>query len=418
MFSEKIRDLRAKNKELYAQAEGLLNEGKKDEADQIMDQIDVNNETITSYMRMAEISAKGAEPEKIPAAAVEVRENDRPFSCLGEQLKAVHAAKSSGIIDERLLKVNAAVRGNNETTGADGGYAVQQDFAGAILDSVAQNSEIISRVDSYTVGANSNSARWLMIDETDVSASVFGGIQMYWAAEGATVTATKPKMREMKLDLEKMMGIAYATDELLEDAAFMSSFFGNAFTVAADRLLSGCIISGDGNSKPLGILNSGALVTVAKAVNQAADTIVAENILAIWQRMLWRNRKNTAWLFHPDCEAALPTLQINDKNIWMPEGGISGSMYQTILGRPVIFDDNLSALGDKGDVILADLNQYMLLKKGTAKQDWSMHVEFLTDQKAFRMVFRCNGAPKANSPITIKNSTKTRSPFVTLAARA
>ena len=241
---------------------------------------------------------------------------------------------------------------------------------------------------------------------------------MYWASEGATVAASKPKLRELKLDLEKMMGIAYVTDELLEDAAFMSSFFGNAFSMAADRLLSGAIISGDGNSKPLGIMNSGALVTVAKAANQAADTIVAENILAIWQRMLWRNRKNTVWLFHPDCEAQLPTLHINDKIIWMPEGGISGSMYQTILGRPVIFDDNLAALGDKGDTILADMKEYMLLKKGTAKQVWSMHVEFLTDQQAFRMVFRCNGAPKAAAPVKIKNSTNLRSPFVTLAARA
>ena len=66
----------------------------------------------------------------------------------------------------------------------------------------------------------------------------------------------------------------------------------------------------------------------------------------------------------------------------------------------------------------SDPKEYMLLRKGTAKQDWSIHVEFLTDQQCFRFVFRCNGAPKINSPMTIKNSSKTRSPFVTLAARA
>ena len=35
----------------------------------------------------------------------------------------------------------------------------------------------------------------------------------------------------------------------------------------------------------------------------------------------------------------------------------------------------------------------------------------------FRVVFRCNGTPKVKSPLTIKNSTKTRSPFVALADR-
>ena len=70
-----------------------------------------------------------------------------------------------------------------------------------------------------------------------------------------------------------------------------------------------------------------------------------------------------------------------------------------------------------GDIMLIDPWYYILLSKGTAKQDWSMHVEFLTDQMCFRVVFRCNGKPKIEAPLTIKNSTKTRSPFVALAAR-
>jgi hypothetical protein len=67
--------------------------------------------------------------------------------------------------------------------------------------------------------------------------------------------------------------------------------------------------------------------------------------------------------------------------------------------------------------MLVDPFQYILLCKGTARQDWSIHVEFLTDQQCFRMVFRCNGTPKVNKTTLLKNSTKPRSPFVTLAAR-
>ena len=46
-----------------------------------------------------------------------------------------------------------------------------------------------------------------------------------------------------------------------------------------------------------------------------------------------------------------------------------------------------------------------------------IRTRFLTDQSCFRMVFRCNGAPKVETPLTIKNSAKTRSPFITLADR-
>lgn len=420
-YMKQINDLRQKKEGLVAKAEALLAENKAEEAKVINDEIRGVNNSISALQDLANESAKHAEPvgDSVPAGTVSVKENDKPFACLGEQLQAIRQAKNTGIVDDRLLKVNNAT-GASVGTGADGGFAVQQDFAGTILESAYKNSEILQRIDSYTVSADSNSAKWIQVDETDVSESVFGGVQMYWAAEAATVMQSKPKFKEMKLDLEKMMGIAYATDELLQDATFMTGFFSRAFALATDRLLSGAVISGDGNAKPLGIMNSKALVSVAKEESQGAGTIATENILAMWRRTHFNTRKNLVWLCHPDCETEFPELTLGPSKelIWMPEGGISGSMYQRILNTPIIYDDNCSALGEKGDIMLCDLKQYIMLRKGAIKQDWSMHVEFLTDQMAFRTVLRCNGAPKVNTPIKIKNSTNTRSPFVTLADRA
>lgn len=418
-YAKVLNDLRREKADKLARAEQLLTEGKVTEAaalDGELDALCAQISTTESLMRRSQEEAEplpddGGNPKDKGGAA-------RPFRSLGEQLQAVVNAAKTHTADKRLLQVNNAVMGSNEGTGADGGFAVQEDFAGQILETAVATGDILSRVDSYTVGANSNAARWLMVDETDVSASVFGGVQMYWAAEGATVTASRPKFKELKLDLEKMMGFAYATDELLQDAAFMTGFFGSAFTVAANRLLEDSIISGDGEGKPTGIMSSGALIEVAAEAGQKAETLNAQNILRMWSRALVSGRRNMVWLMHPDLEDQLPQLMLGDKLIWMPEGGISGSQYQTILGRPVLFNDNCQAIGSKGDVLLADLKQYMLLKKGTAKQDWSMHVEFLTDQQCFRMVLRCNGTPKVTAPIKLKNSTRTRSPYVTLAARS
>ncbi len=419
----KLTELKASKKELTDKGIALAQEDKFEELENVNTQLDAINNSIAATEKLLAKSMENAEPV---ATVTEVKnDTEKPlklFNSLGEQLQAVHnAAKGKGI-DTRLLKLNNAVAGASEGLGSGGGFAVQTDFAGSILESAASESEILSRVDSYTVGANSNSAKWLMVDETDVSASVFGGVQMYWASEGATVNASRPKFKEMKLDLEKMMGFAYATDELLEDAAFMSGFFGTAFQLAADRLLTAAIISGDGAGKPLGILKSPALVTVAKESGQAADTLVGANVVKMWQRADIRRRKNAVWIMHPDVEEQLPTLSVTSgtetKFLWAPEGGFAAAPYQTIFGRPIIFDDNCAGLGDAGDVVLADLQQYMLLKKGRVKQDWSLHVELLTDQNCFRMVLRANGAPKVSSPVKIKNSQKTRSPFVTLAARA
>lgn len=415
-YFKKIDELKNKKNELIDQADKLISENKfGDQLKGVQDKIKETAYAIDQLTEQAAVSAANAN-----SGSAGMGNGDKPFrvfTSLGEQLQAIRNA-ARGEVDERLERVNNAVQGNNVGTGADGGYAIQEDFAGSILETAATTGEILSRVDTYTCSAPSNSVRFMTANETDLSESVFGGVKMAWAAEGATVAALKPQFRETKVDLEKMLGFAYATDELLQDTSFMTSLYSRAFTVALRRLLEENIIRGDGSGKPQGILSSTATIEVAASASQAADTITTDNILGMWQRSIPERRSKTVWLTHPDCELQLQQLVFSGEPIWMPEGGLSASPYQRILGRPIIYTDQMSTLGDKGDIMLADLSQYLLIKKGSVKQDWSMHVEFLTDQMCFRVVFRCNGAPKIDAPIKFKNTTLTRSPFVTLAARA
>lgn len=426
-YMEKITGLRAQKKQLLDQAEALIAAGKIDEAAPISDQMEGINKQIAALEQLANASkdnaeaaydgilrdGEGGKPKDEGAA--------KPFASLGDQLKAIFDSRKTGVMDERLVKVNNAAQGANVGVGADGGFLIQTDFVQGIMESAIQHSPLLNRLDRYTCSGAANSMRWVGVDETDVSSSVFGGVQMYWGAEAATVNASKPKFREMKMDLEKMMGFAYCTDEMLQDAAFMSGFFGNAFSLAADRLLTESVISGDGAGKPTGILKSSALITVDAEAGQAASTFLGNNAIKMMARAMPRNRERLVWLMHPDAEELLPTLHIQAgdaaKFLWNPEGGLGNFDTQRILNKPVLFEDSCAALGSKGDILLIDPWYYILMSKGTAKQDWSMHVEFLTDQMCFRVVFRCNGAPKITTPLTIKNSTKQRSPFVALAAR-
>ena len=427
-FMEKITDLRAQKSQLLAQAQPLADEGKYDEVDKISAQMESINNQIRSLENLAKQSQENAEPvydgilhDGGKAPKEKKSADDKPFASLGEQLTAIYQFRKNHVEDRRLQQVNNAVLGSNEGSGADGGFALQTDFAGMIMESAIQQSPLLNRLDRYTCSSAANSMRWISADESDVSKSVFGGVQMYWAAEAATVLASKPRFKEMKMDLEKMMGFLYCTDEMLEDVAFMSSFANTSFALAGDRLLTEASICGDGVGKPLGFLHSKALITVAKEQSQAAGTFLGANAIKMQARAMPRNRDRLVWLMHPDVEEQLPTLAIQSgeaaKFLWNPEGGLGNFDTQRVLNKPVLFEDSCSALGTAGDILLVDPFMYILLTKGTVKQDWSIHVEFLTDQNCFRMVFRCNGAPKVSKPLTIKNSTKTRSPFVALADR-
>lgn len=427
-YMEKIVGLREKKQGLLTQAEALVTEGKFDEADALTAQMEDINGQIRTLEKLAAESRDGAEPDYDGALHKggdpkdKGKAEDKPFASLGEQLKAVYDFRKNHVEDKRLQKVNNAIQGSNESTGADGGFLIQTDFAGTILESAVESSPLLNRLDRYTCSSSANAMRWLGADEKDTSQSVFGGVMMNWGSEGQTAAASRPRFKEMKLDLEKMMGFAFVTDEMIEDAAFLTGFLGRAFSLAADRLLVESVIGGDGVGKPLGILNSKALVEVAKTNGQAAGTLTGDNVIKMQARAMPRNRERLVWLMHPDLEEQLPYLAIQSgeaaKFLWNPEGGLGNFDTQRVLNKPVLFEDNCSRVGSKGDVLLVDPYQYILLTKGTVKQDWSIHVEFLTDQNCFRVVFRCNGAPKVNAPLTIKNSSISRSPFVTLAARA
>lgn len=360
-------------------------------------------------------------PVNTPVVTSPNTEAPKLFKSLVEQLCAVKAVVTEGRVDERLIQLNRynnAVLGGNEGSGADGGFGVQTDFAGLMVDSAVKDSQIIGLVDSYQITDGSNSVKWVDIDETSIASTVFGGVQVYWAAEAAEVVANNPKLSEKELKLEKLMGLAYATYELENDSSFINQLYTKAFTTAIRRELESCIISGTGVGKPLGILKSGSLVQVAKEGGQIADSIVWENISKMYNRIL--DKSKAAWVMHPDCHEQLDFLSfpvgVGGVPVYLPATQIG--TVDVMRGKPILDTDNCSALGDLGDINFVDLSQYMLAYKGGVDAATSIHVQFLTAQNCFRFIFRANGMPKKTSALTIKNSAKQRSSFVSLAERA
>lgn len=360
------------------------------------------------------------------------REAEKPFAIFGEQLQAIAKAERTNgrQIDPRLLKINeqAAASGMNEGVPADGGFAVQHDFQSTIVERIHAGGEIISRVNSTPV--QGNGLKFNTIDESSrVDGSRWGGVQAYWAAEADTVTATKPKLRKVELELEKLMGIYYATNEELEDAPAMGSIASRAFSEELTFKAEDAIFNGTGAGMPLGFMLGGGTISVAKETSQVAATIVAENILKMWSRMPVRSRKSAIWCINLDCEPQLPQLNIKVKNVAGSEnvGGLLTPIYQfpteanpfgTIMGRPVIPVEYAATLGTVGDITFVDFSQYQLIQKASGVQSASsMHVRFLNDEMAFRVTWRLDGQPIWNKALTPKNGTNTLSPYVTLATR-
>ncbi len=346
---------------------------------------------------------------------------ERVWKSFGEQLTAVYRAAAPGAtVDPRLMR---AASGTSESVPSDGGFLVQQDFAAELIKRTYETGVLASKCRKIPISATANGLKINAVDETSrANGSRWGGIQAYWTNEADTPTASKPKFRQMNLILEKLTGLCYATDELLQDTTALESVIMQGFAEEFGFKVDDALINGTGAGQPLGILNSPALVTIAKEAGQAATTLVTENIINMRARLWARSRPNSVWLINQDVEKELHKLSLpmgtGGVPVYLPASGLSGLMYDTLYGRPVIPIEQCATLGTVGDIILADFSQYLLIDRSAMQSAVSIHVRFLYDESVFRFIYRVDGEPVWNKPLTPFKGTNTQSPFVTLAARA
>lgn len=342
------------------------------------------------------------------------------FRSFGEFAQAVKASvrASPGGVDPRLV-ANAPTTTSTEGTGADGGFAVPPDFRTAIMAKVMGEESLLARTDQLVSSSNSIT---LPKDETTPWQSS-GGILAHWESEGGQLTQSKIALEQSTIRLNKLTALVPVTEELLEDAPSLSSYINRKAPEKFDYKIQDAIINGTGAGQPKGVLAADSLVTVAKESGQAADTLLALNISNMWARMYAPCRRNAVWLINQDVEPQLDYLQMPGTNptapLYMPPGGLADSPYGRLKGRPVVPVQACKTLGDAGDIILADLSQYMTaVKTGGVRQDVSMHLWFDYDTMAFRFIMRVAGLPWWGSAITPANGSNTLSCFVTLAARS
>ena len=347
--------------------------------------------------------------------------SDGAFAHAGEQLAAIaNAARPGSQTDPRLYN---AASGANETVPSEGGFLLQQDFSNDIIRNIYAPGKLASLCRRIQISGNSNSLKINGIDETSrVTGSRWGGVRSYWVSEAALLTESKPKFRQIELLLKKQAVLIYCTDEMLSDSSVMASVLT---AVAGDELsfqLEDAIVQGSGVGQPLGIMNGGSLISAPKEVGQKAGTLVLENVLKMWSRMIGSSRQNAVWLINQAIESQLYSMSLavgtGGHGVFMPAGGASAQPYMTLMGRPIIPCESCSDLGTSGDIILASFQDgYLLAEKGGIQQDMSIHVRFLYDESVFRFIMRVDGSPVLSQPLTPFKGTATQSHFVSLVDR-
>lgn len=344
------------------------------------------------------------------------------FRNLGEQLMAVRqAAVDPTHMDKRLYEVRAPL-GAEVATPSEGGYLMETQYSGVLWQRVYEQGEILRRCFKVPIGDQADSVVINGIDETSrATGSRWGGVRAYWVEEGGTITASQPVFRRMTLAPKKLAVLVYATSEMLRNPRALEGIVSQVVPQEIMFMAENACFIGTGAGQPQGIMNAACRVDVAIESGQLADTVVLQNVNKMWSRLWARSRANAMWMINQDVEPQLDELALNigagGVPVYLPSGGVADAPYARLKGRPVIPFEYCDTVGDLGDIVLADWSQYVISDRGAISAASSIHVQFLTDQTAFRFLYEIDGQPLWNAVLTPMNSTTTLSPFVGLAAR-
>lgn len=372
------------------------------------------------------VPAAAAQPRPAPtpgAPRIEMLEDKGKwgFRSQAEYLVAVMKGSERGAApDPRLLR-NAPTTYGSEGIGQDGGFAVPPDFRATIVKMLDSEESLLARTDQMITSSNGIT---IPLDENPNWSS--SGVQSYWENEAGLKTQSKPALSSLTVRANKLITLVPLTDELIQDAAAMSSYVTTKAPEMIAFRLNDAILNGTGTGQPFGILNSAGTVSVAAESGQAADTVTYTNLVNMLYRCSAESRRNGVWLMNPDVEAVLPFLSFPTSGgtvatpVYLPPGGASQAPFGTLFGRPIIPTQACKALGDSGDIVFGDLKKYLtVVKAGGLRTDISIHLWFDYDVTAFRFVLRVGGQPWRNSTIAGYNAgTATRGFFTKLAERA
>lgn len=254
----------------------------------------------------------------------------------------------------------------NTGTGAAGGFSVPEPVADAIRQRILEISPMRRLATSVTVTSTGTK---FLVNRNDATSS--------WIGE----TATRTDTTEPTLDLRTptygtVYGLIEATEELLLDSAIdVNGWFTNAVAQQIAQAEGAAFVSGDGSAKPTGLLSGPTPVTTDDATRDAgtleyvptgdAGAITVDSLTDLFFAPKAQHRQNGSWIMSSATGAALEKLKDADgRSIW--QTSLSADTPNTLLGRPVVFDEHLPAIaGDAFPVAFGDVRAgYLIADSG------------------------------------------------------
>lgn len=302
-------------------------------------------------------------------------------------------------------------------TGQRGGFLVPTQFLNQIYEVGVEATIVRSRATVLPAGSSPDAEVTMpALDQTGTNpANMFGGLEFEWIAEGGEKPATDANFREISWTPHELAGHVTVTDKLLRNAPALGAWLAQRMPTALLSAEDAAFITGSGIARPLGFINAPAAFAQTRAT---AGSVTYADLVEMDSRLLG---DTGIWVI---AKGAKPVIkQIQDNSGGSPgvgsyvfaEGNLTLGVPDTLLGRPVVWTERAPALGQRGDISLVNLSEYIIKDGFGPMVSASEHVHFTRNKTVVKIFTNVDGKPPLTAPIKGLDG-RDYSPFVVLAA--
>lgn len=351
-MSARIRELREKLGGLQKQMREVLDKASEQKRELTVDEatrydaIEAEYDTVLATIEREERALKLQKDLDAPSSHA-VRADGAP------EKSADEAASYRDAFFQALVRGRSSLNGEQtrvlqKAVAADGGYLVPTEFQTTVI--AALNDEVLMRKLGTVIRTSST---------TKIPLSGAKPTFTYIAENGA-YGSTDAKFGQISLDAYKSGGIILASEELLTDAFInVEDYIRTLMVQGLAALEDQKFTIGTGTTTPTGVVVGSTLgVTTV-----SATAITADEVLDFYYSLKAPYRAKASFQFNDTAIKAIRKLKGSDGQYIWATG--FGETPDTLLGRPVYANPNMSGLGTGNKFgIFGDMAYYQIADRG------------------------------------------------------
>jgi len=218
-----------------------------------------------------------------------------------------------------------------------------------------------------------------------------------WVDEEGEYTEDDDVFATVTLGAHKLSSIIKVSEELLNDAAFnLETYIAQEFARRMSAAEELAFISGDGSSKPTGLITSGETGVTAAS----STAITADEVIDLYHSLRTPYRKNAVFIANDSTIKAIRKLKDGTgQYLWQP--GLQAGQPDTILNRPVYTSSCMPEIAGGNKVMLfGDMSYYWIADRQGRSFQRLNELFAKNGQVGFRVFQRVDG--KLTLPEAVK----------------